>query len=249
MCGKLLGGPVQVGISRARIGNQVVKGDETRALGAAQVVVVHARVRIPELPVGVRAHAGGIEGPPDVAAEFTEIASAFERGGHARLVSAQRRRARAIVIEEEKRLVVFDGPADGSAKVVQFQRRNGNARGIVEEIVGIHNGVAQKVVTHTVDIICPRTNDHVDNRGARETILRAEIRLLHHELLNRIDRGRVKREEDAAVLLEVGSGDTIHQDVGGSVARAVGDEIVGGAKGTNGVHFRHPRGEHYEVRH
>ena len=66
-----------------------------------------------------------------------------------------------------------------------------------------------------------RAGDHVDDRGAAKADLRAEIRLLDFELLNRVYGRDVERVIDAAVLLKAGSADAIHQDVSGRIAAAV----------------------------
>ena len=69
------------------------------------------------------------------------------------------------------------------------------------------------------------TGDHVDDRGAGKTVLRAEVRLLHFEFFDRLRRWSIGDLCDTPVGFVVGNGGAIHQNVGAGAAAAVGNKI------------------------
>src|ERR1700730_2377089 len=153
----------------------------------------------------------------------------------------------AIVIEEEKHLVLLNRSADRGAEVVPLQTRSGLAIKIIEPIVGIKDLVAEEVVDAAVKTVRARTCDDIDQGCAGKTIFRAKIALLYFELLYCIHRWYVSRRENPAVLFEIGCAYTVQQDIGCGIPAAVRDEVVHHTSLATRIHFSHTRSQRGEI--
>src|SRR5262249_11436661 len=94
--------------------------------------------------------------------------------------------ASALVIAEEKRLVLFDRPAQGEAKLVPVQRLLGPPTGVRKEVGGIEFTVAKELESRPVPVVGAGF-DGGGNEGYAVAKLRRKGVLLHLELLDGID--------------------------------------------------------------
>ena len=80
-----------------------------------------------------------------------------------------------------------------------------------------------------MELVGARAGDQIHHRSTAETDLGGEVGLLDFKLLHRVHRRSVNRCLDAAVLLETGRTDAVHEDICSRIAAAVGDKVVGHA--------------------
>src|SRR5215472_4079785 len=133
--------------------------------------------------------------------------------------------AKALIVDKEEGLVFANRYAEGAAEIVTLQGGDTLAVGVVEPGVGVHHGVSEELVSAAVELVGAGARDDVDDGADCKTVLGGEVGLLDLELLDRVDRRRVKHVLDAAVLVEVGGTGAVNEDVGGCVTAAVRVEI------------------------
>jgi len=219
---------VRVWVAGARVGAHVVIRDEVGAQGARSLVGrdVASHIRIVDLSCGHRAQTGAIEGAAGCAAHFAKVAGVPLRGGgNTGLVGSSIRLAGAVVIHEKVNLFTPDGTAERAAKLLPVYRRQRNAGLVIEPVVCVGNGVADKVVDFPMKLIGAGTRDHVHDRAAGKTKLGAEVRLHDAHFVHRFRRGYIRDLRYAAIGLEVGDRRAIHQHIRGRVAAAVRGEV------------------------
>src|SRR5580698_1217053 len=87
-------------------------------------------------------------------------------------------------VEEEKRLVFLDGPAQRAAELVPLKSRN---RIAVEEIAGVEVAVAQELVSRSVELICPAARDDQNLSTRPFSVFRFVGIAEQVKFLNRVD--------------------------------------------------------------
>ena len=165
----------------------MLNGNKGAAVGAGGPIsrgLERAGIRIIELPGNYAAKPSRIERAAIGAAQFAKVAGAFGGAGDTRLIGAQIGRARAIPVKEEEGFVLNDGPPNGAAVVVAVYGSNGSIGRIVEPVVRVGDLVTNEIVPAAMEGIAARTRDHVDDRGAGESIFRAEVCLLYLEFFH-----------------------------------------------------------------
>ena len=70
--------------------------------------------------------------------------------------------AEAFVIHEEKRFVLFDGTSDGCRPLIRVNKLPGNAIGIVEKIVGVHDATVPVIFGVAMKGVCAGPGDVID---------------------------------------------------------------------------------------
>ncbi len=132
------------------------------------------------------------DGPPErvhadlrAGQERAEVARPERRDRHRVAEALQRARAEPgpVVVDEEERLVLDDGPADGRSKVLVAERRLGQ----VEEALRVE-GVARVVgVGARVDVVGARLGRVLDEAAARVAVLGGVGRRDDRDLLDALD--------------------------------------------------------------
>ena len=128
---------------------------------------------------------------------------------------------RSLIVEKEEGLVLPNGAANGSAKVVQPQGRSGVAVQVAEPVVRVQFVIAQELVQSAVKLVRARSGYDVDQGRAGEAEFRAEIRLLYFKFLHGIHGRNIRGRQNSTVLLKIRARHTIQQDVGGRIPAAV----------------------------
>ena len=95
--------------------------------------------------------------------------------------------SQGLNIAEEKRLVFFDGTAQGPAKLVLAELRTGHAGFIGEEIVGVELVVAQELIKTAVEFVGPGLRQQIDHGAARAADFRGVAVGIHLHFLNHVD--------------------------------------------------------------
>ncbi len=133
---------------------------------------------------------------------------------------------RALIVEEEKDLVLLDGPADRGSELVLKQLRTWLSLSFKEVAVGVEDGVAEELVEVSVELICSRARDESYVRSARSTRRCVEERCLNFDLLN-----RVRRRNDHAI----GGEGIVGRAVGMYVHRIYAVDVDGVRVGTSSI--------------
>src|SRR5450755_19058 len=134
---RLVARTVQSRISGTRESCQIIERYVGGSHRPAQIGVIVARVRIPELSGIHRAPAGGIEGAALISTKLAEIADALGRARNTGVLLPLGYRARSLIIEEKEGLVSLDRPADSASEVVPAQAGQRRTARIGEKIVGV----------------------------------------------------------------------------------------------------------------
>ena len=129
-------------------------------------------------------------------------------------------------------MVLADRSSHRDTEIVPAHRCNLYARGIVEEVVGVQLVIPQEFIRAAMKVVGSRARHYIHDRRSAETDFRAEIRLLHLELLHGIDRGSVERIHDGGVLLHSYGADPVDQDIGLSITASIRDPVVGHVVGS-----------------
>src|SRR6202035_5779348 len=111
--------------------------------------------------------------------------------------------AQPFVIKKEKGFVLANGTTDGPTKIVALQGGNRLAVFIIEPIVGIHHGVAEKFVDAAVKFIGSRARHNIDQCSSGKSIFSCEVCLLDFELFNGINGGGIEDVIEAAILIKI----------------------------------------------
>src|SRR6185437_13189228 len=185
-------------------------------------------IGVPNLTLWVGTLAGGVKRSAIGGAYLAKVPGAFGGAWDTGLRRGRRGFAGTVPIEEEEGLILEDRTADGAAIVIAAERWDGLPIMIGKPAIGIENLVADKVVAFAMKDVGPGLRDHVDDRTAGESILGAEVGLLDFEFLYGFDRRRIGDLRNAPVRLEVRDRGAIHQNVGGGVTAAIGDEVGAG---------------------
>src|SRR5262249_49040298 len=206
---------------------QFVERNVILAIWAAVGSIVDAGVRVPNLAVVGGTPAVRVERSTLITTQLAEVSRAFFSTRHASVFCHGTAGAASLIIEEEKRLILPDWPADGGPEIVPAHGSNLHAGLIVKEIVSVELVVAKEIIRAAVEVVGAGARDEVDYGGSAEADFRAKVRLLYLKLLHGVHRRRVQRVDDHRVLLDTDSAHSVHQDVRGCIPSAVGDEIVG----------------------
>ena len=176
-----IAGDIGVGTARARIGGDVIEGNE----GAARYSAIErSGVWVPNLTSIRTASSGAIERSSLCGAKFAKITGPHRVAGNSSSSRAQSRLSQAVVIEEEESLVLEDRAANGATIIVAAQRRNGISIAVCEPVVCIEAIVAQELVHAAVKLVRAGARDHIDHRGTGKSVFRAKIRLLNFEFFH-----------------------------------------------------------------
>ena len=225
-CRKLPGCPDQFRGARTYVSTHVVEGDKSGSNGSSLSRAIDSSVRVPELSIGILAHSTAIESRP---AQFAEIPSLHGWAGDTCCKGPRISVPDSFIAEEEERFVFDDGAARGCAKIVVPPGCQLAASGVAEPVVGGQHVVAQIIPGTAMELVGARAGDQIHHRSTAETDLGGKVGLLDFELLHRVHRRSVNRCLDAAVLLETGRTDAVHEDICSRIAAAVGDKVVGHA--------------------
>ena len=95
--------------------------------------------------------------------------------------------SQGLNIAEEKRLVFFDGTAQGPAKLVLAELRTGHAGFIGEEIVGVELVVAQELIKTAVKVVGAGLSQQIDHGAARAAHFRGVAVRVHLHFLDHVD--------------------------------------------------------------
>ena len=201
----------QIWISRAGVSGEIIERNKVLTKGARADVwicgfgswIETAAVGIPKLSAGGGAEAGGVKGAAICAAENAEVTGSFRGGRHTGDGVSGVPLAQSLVIKKEKGFVFADGAADRSAEIVALQSGDRLAVFVVEPIVGIHHGVAEKFVNAAVKFVGPRAGYNVDQRPGGKSVFGGEVCLLDLELFHGIDGRGIEDVIEAAILIKV----------------------------------------------
>src|SRR4029077_21216010 len=97
--------------------------------------------------------------------QVREIARALCASWHGRDKGLGLANSCALIVDEEKCPILNDRATKRASKLILFERRNGGER-VVEEILRVHIGIAEKFERAAVEIVRARLDDYVDNRTA-----------------------------------------------------------------------------------
>ena len=131
--------------------------------------------------------------------------------------------SQGLNIAEEKRLVFFDGTAQGPAKLVLAELRTGHAGFIGEEIVGVELVVAQELIKTAVESVGPGLSQQIDHGPARAAHFRGVAVGIHLHLLDHVD-GRPQEEGELLALIVVHPVDQLIVEY---LVQAVGSDVGG----------------------
>src|SRR2546429_173824 len=180
-------------VAGTRISGQIIEGDEVLAHRAALDGIVNTRVWIPDLASVRRTPPVGIEGArlivwvELITAEFSKVSCALQGAGYPGIFRDRAAGATALIVKEEEGAVFPDRSANGDTELVPAHWRNLYAIRVVEKVVGVELVVAQEFIDAAVKIVGSRARHDIHNGGSAEADFRAEIRLLHFELLHSVD--------------------------------------------------------------
>src|SRR5207247_4689422 len=99
-----------------------------------------------------------------------------------------------VIVEEKESTIALDGPANGAAKLMPKQIRSFNAIRIVEEVIGIEDGVAVEFVSRPVNLITSRPRHERDLGAGATPIFRFEIAGHHLIFLQHVRIDEDQRE-------------------------------------------------------
>ena len=99
---------------------------------------------------------------------------------------------------------------------------------IIEEVVCVELAIPQEVPGAAVELVAAGPGNDIHHRGPAEPNFRAEVGLLHLELLHRVNRRSVAGEIRETSRDRFTRRDTVNLDVGSGVATAVRNKVVAG---------------------
>ena len=108
----------------------------------------------------------------------------------------------ALVGDEVKKLVLFDGTADRAPELVTVQERHllgDGGRGIVEKRRGVHGAVLELLEHRAVNFVGARLGDHADMSAAVGALRGVVHGRVHRNLLDRFHRRSGERLADRIV--------------------------------------------------
>ena len=164
--------------------SNVVKWNELASYDAASIVIENPGPRVPNLTSVRTASPGAVERASFCSAKFAEITRPHGITGNACISRARAAFSPVVIIEEEEGFVLEDRAANRTAVIVAAQWRDRISVAVCEPIVGIEAIIAEELVNTTVKLVRAGARHHIDHRGARKPVFRAEIRLLNFEFFH-----------------------------------------------------------------
>src|SRR5579871_4051048 len=99
--------------------------------------------------------------------------------------------AKSLPVSKEENLVPLERAAQGNSILILLNWGSRHIGSVVEEAVGIENGVAEVFIRGPVDLVRPRFSREVQHTAVVFAVFRADVIGLYAKFLNRILRRNV----------------------------------------------------------